>query len=220
MRERPGSPSTTRTATSPTRCACSGSGISSGGSGRPAIPQVRAKARSITAATGPAELDPGVAPGGDARCGVAGPLVADAHARDGGIAAVDRHHLAVVAAQQVERVAHGRRGEGAHPRAGVAQWAPEALRRGPAPEPVVQHPHLDAVAGPVGQRVAEHAAGAVVAEDVVLQVDPARARPRWRPATPGTPWGRPPAGARSCPAPGGRRRPAAWRARPAAPWCG
>ncbi len=58
MRDLPGSPSTTRTATFPTERASEGSGTSSSGSHPPAIDQVRPKVRSSAGTTGPRSSTP------------------------------------------------------------------------------------------------------------------------------------------------------------------
>src|SRR6266702_4284484 len=63
--------------------------------------------------------------------------------------------------------------EGAHLDAGMRELAPVAPRRAERAEGVVQHAYRDPRPGPLRERLREAAPGAVVPDDVVLEVHPA-----------------------------------------------
>jgi hypothetical protein len=121
------------------------------------------------------ELDARVAPRIPLLLGAALPVEREAQAGDVRHAAVDRDHLAVVAADPADDRRERRRVEGADLAAGGDERTEQAAdRRQPGAEPVVDEPDLDAGAGLGGQQFDEPPAYRVVPDDVHLDVDRAR----------------------------------------------
>ena len=132
------------------------------------VPQPREGTRRRQRRGAP-QFGPGVAPGSVLLS--ARPFVAYAKPPDEGHFTVDAHQLAVVALEDPERIAQAGRVEGAHLDALFPEGLPVATRRGPAPHPVVQNPYLQALFGLCHEDVAERAAGLVVAQHIVLEVN-------------------------------------------------
>ena len=138
----------------------------------PQAPERRVERRD----RGPAHPHHRVAPRLAAARRVARPLVPDAQAAGHRRAAVGDEQLAVVALQDLERVQGQQRMECPHRDARLAQAAPEAVRGPDRAERVVEHAHAHLRGGALGEDLGEASAGMVVADDVVLEVDPAPRR--------------------------------------------
>ncbi len=157
----------TRSATSPQRGTDWRGGRSSSGSGAPPLAaQISANVSCTSATAGPRiSTPPGRASGG------VDPVVADAQSRDERDAAVHRQHLAVIARQPRERPQRRRRIERPHLDAGILEPVPEGARRGAqGAHPVVHHAHAHAAAGARDQGVGEELAGAIVVDDVAVEM--------------------------------------------------
>src|SRR5690606_10586462 len=118
---------------------------------------------------GSVEGDGGVSPA--LRRRLVPPLLADAQPADDGAPAIDDEELAVVASEERARPADGGWAEGVDVAPFVAQPCPEGAGGADRSDPVEEDADLDAGAGSLGEGVGEAAADAVVAEDVVLEVD-------------------------------------------------
>ena len=166
-----GSVGISRSDTSPAGAIESAGGIAVGSTVPPARCQLSANDCSTCRDGRSHDLDTRVAPGLDAPARVAFPRFADAKPRDEGDPAVDRDHLAVIAADPSEGGAERRRVEDADLAAGLDQRPEQAEQRtDAAPEPVVDDPHLHACTRPRGEQIDEPAARAVAMEDVHLDV--------------------------------------------------
>ena len=168
---------TTRSETSPAGAIDSGGVNSSSGIVLPphARPDVAERALDLGDRR-PANLDAGIAPGVDPARGIAEPLRARAEPADEADAPVYRDALAVIARQPADRAVEPRRIEHAHRASRFDQGREERAPRARA-EPVVEEPHPDAGARPLGKRLHELAADRVVADDVALEVDGTLGRP-------------------------------------------
>ena len=118
----------------------------------------------------PAHGDRSIAPRIDATLGIAKPGAADADAADERDRVVDHEQLAVIARKPAERTGEMQRIVTCALR---RRRRPAAARRqcstGQAAHPVADHAHTHAGTGTLDQRIAELAAGGVVAENVVLE---------------------------------------------------
>ena len=103
---------------------------------------------------------------------VACPLVADAQATGHGAAPVHGQQFAMIAGEDPERMRREQGMERPHLDTRLTQPSPKPVRRADGAEGVVEHAHGDAGAGFDGQRIVEACANPVVADDVVLEMNP------------------------------------------------
>src|SRR4029434_7260370 len=124
------------------------------------------------------DLDPGGPPRRDPAGGVPEPGTTDANAAHESDGAVDLQRLAMIAREPSERTIEPRRVVAAHLHPARAQSPPESARGlCPAAQPIVEQPDLDSAARPLDQRSGELAAGLVVVDEVVLDVNVVPRRP-------------------------------------------
>jgi hypothetical protein len=121
----------------------------------------------------PGDLDAGVAPRCEPARRVADPFVADALPAGHGARAVGDEQLAMVPGEVGEDLEEMGRVERADLDSGPAEIAPVAAGGVDASEPVVEHPDGHAVPRPGAQRLGEAPADGIIADDVVLEMDPA-----------------------------------------------
>ena len=100
------------------------------------------------------------------------PCVGDAHAAGGGVGAIHRQRLAVVARRHAQRVAQVRRVDEAHIDPRAPHPAPERGGHVQGAIPIDQDPHGHAGGRAFGEGVGEARADDVVAKDVVLDMNP------------------------------------------------
>src|SRR5207249_2476279 len=101
--------------------------------------------------------------------------VADAQSADHGLRAVGDEQLTVIALEDLERVPRENPVEGAHLRPGLHEPPPVATGRADRAEGVVQHADRHPSPRALGEGVGEAATGAIVPDDVVLEMTQRRA---------------------------------------------
>ena len=112
-----------------------------------------------------------ITPTGPSLPGITRPFVADAEAAGHRAFAVDDEQLAVIAAERFDWPARPDRSERANVHAVTPQLAPEPAAGAAAAEGIIQDSDAHAGAGPLGPRRGEAAAGVIVVDDVILEMD-------------------------------------------------